>query len=408
MSYRFVRITNNYPRLIENFYFKNPGVEQQDYATQYNQLVSDSYEAASSYVKNLNKLGVEAYGIITNAEQLQNTWKKEHNITSDISLQELVLKQLKHYQPDVVFIDDFALIDNSWKNELLKEVPSIKLLVGHICAPYNDATAQKFRLFDLMFTCIPCMKNELVQQGVNTHLLYHAFEATALENITQNNTFPESEFLFSGSLYAGAGFHKSRIEYIEALLKVGIEMDLYCNLESQSKLAVKKTMYYTINTLKRLHLTSVIENIPFLKKNKNYGDTPVHFYSQQLLKSVKAPVFGYDMYKLLSKAKICFNIHGEVAEKCAGNIRLFEATGVGSCLVTDYKNNITDLFEPDKEIITYKSIGECIEKVKWLTEHPKQRAAIAKAGQAKTLAEHTFEKRCIAFDQIIKEELKRR
>lgn len=408
MSFRFIRITDNYPQFIENFYSKHPELTQQTYHQQYSRLVQDSFETASSYVKNLSKIGVDAHGIISNATELQNTWKKEHNLPSDISKQALLLHQLKHYKPEVVWIDDFSIIDASWKNTLLKEVPSIKLLLGHICAPYNQITAEKFKLFDIIFTCIPCQQKELVQQGVKAHLMYHGFEATALDNINQNNTFSESPFLFSGSLYAGSGFHKTRIEYIEAMLKAGIEMDLYCNLESQSKLMAKKGMYYLINTLNKLHLGSIIESVSVLKKNKNYGNTPIEFYSKKLLKSSKPPVFGYEMYQLLSKAKICFNIHGEVAEKCAGNIRLFEATGLGSCLVTDWKDNVTDLFVPDKEIITYKSIDECIEKVKWLNAHPNERDSIAKAGQQRTLTEHTFEKRCIAVKEIITAELNKK
>jgi len=405
MSYRFVRVTDNYPQFIKNFYLKNPDLHLKSYSDQYNQLVNESFEIASCYTKNLNKMGIEAYDIISNAEILQATWKKENNIPTEISSQELIIKQLQFYKPEVVWIDDFSIVDKHWKTILLKQVPSIKLLIGHICAPYNAVTLEKFKLFDIIFTCIPCLKNELAKQGINSYLLYHGFETTALNNINNQNDYPESNFLFSGSLYAGSGFHTSRIEYIEKMLKAGIEMDLYCNLESRKKIMVKKGMYFIINFLKKLHLTGLIEKIPVLNKNKGYGDMPIKYYSKELLNSSKPPVFGYEMYKLLSKANICFNIHGEVADKCAGNIRLFEATGVGTCLVTDWKENITDLFEPDKEIVTYKSVEECIEKVKWLVANPIQRKQIAEAGQKKTLTHHTIAARAKLVDEIIKKEL---
>lgn len=405
MSYRFVRVTDNYPQFIKNFYLQNPDAHLKSYTEQYQQLVNDSFEIASSYTKNLNKIGVQAFDIISNAEILQSTWKKENNLPQEISSQDLIIKQLQFYKPEVVWIDDFSIINKDWKASLLKQVPSIKLLIGHICAPYNSITAEKFKLFDIMFTCIPCLKNELAKLGVNSYLLYHGFEASILSNLNINNIYPESNFLFSGSLYAGSGFHKSRIEYIEKMLKAGIDMDLYCNLESGKRIFVKKSMYIIINLLKKLYLNSLIEKIPVLNNNKGYGDVPIKNYSKELLKSSKPPVFGYEMFKLLSKAKICFNIHGEVADKCAGNIRLFEATGVGTCLVTDWKDNITDLFEPDKEIITYRSVEECIEKVKWLIDNPLEREKIAKAGQKRTLTEHSIENRAKLMDKIIKNEL---
>ena len=41
--------------------------------------------------------------------------------------------------------------------------------------------------------------------------------------------------------------------------------------------------------------------------------------------------------------------------------RLFEATGVGTLLVTDWKKNLHEMFEPGKEVIVYHSPEECAE-----------------------------------------------
>lgn len=401
MSYRFIRITNNYPQYIKSFYDKHPTASSLPYNEQHQLLTEDSIETASAYVKNLKKIGIEAIEIISNATLLQNTWRKENNISPNISNNILIIKQIKQFKPQVVWIDDFSLVDLEWKTKLLKEVPSIQLFVGHHCAPFNEKLIEKLKLFDIMFTCIPCLKKEFDDLGIKTHLMYHGFEASILDNINDNNLFPETDFLFSGSLYSGAGFHKSRIEYIESMLKSGIKIDLYCNLEAFKKLFIKKTFYHLIKTLNYLKLSNLIELIPLLKKNKSFGDVPINFYSKKLLNSSKPAVFGKEMYQLLAKSKICFNIHGEIADKCAGNIRLFEATGVGSCLVTDWKENITDLFEPGKEIITYKTVEECIEKVNWLINNPAEREKIAKAGQQRTIKDHTFKERAKTLHEII-------
>jgi len=103
--------------------------------------------------------------------------------------------------------------------------------------------------------------------------------------------------------------------------------------------------------------------------------------------------------------KIGFNSHGEIAGEYAANVRLFEVTGAGSCLITDWKKNLDTFFEIDKEVVTYKSTEECIEKVQWLINHPEERKEIAKAGQKRTLRDHTFKQRAEQLNSIIQKEL---
>ena len=84
-------------------------------------------------------------------------------------------------------------------------------------------------------------------------------------------------------------------------------------------------------------------------------------------------------------------------------MRLFETTGVGACLITDWKENLADLFEPDAEVLTYRTAAECAEKVKYILEHENERRSIAEAGQVRTLREHTFENRAREIDKIIRD-----
>ena len=82
-------------------------------------------------------------------------------------------------------------------------------------------------------------------------------------------------------------------------------------------------------------------------------------------------------------------------------MRAFEATGMGACLVSDAGENVAELFEPDTEIVTYASAAEAVEKITYLRDHDDARMAIAKAGQARTLREHTARHRSHAFHDII-------
>jgi len=111
--------------------------------------------------------------------------------------------------------------------------------------------------------------------------------------------------------------------------------------------------------------------------------------------------FGLKMYQILADSKITINSHIDFAGNKAANIRLFEATGVGTCLLTDRKENLSDFFDIDKEVVVYKSIDECIEKVNYLLEHDLERKAIAKAGQERTLKDYNLENRFSKFAEFL-------
>jgi spore maturation protein CgeB len=74
-------------------------------------------------------------------------------------------------------------------------------------------------------------------------------------------------------------------------------------------------------------------------------------------------------------------------------MRLYETTGVGALLLTDWKQNLHELFEPDAEVVTYRTPEECVEKIRYYLEHEDDRARIAQAGQARTLRDHTYRSR---------------
>ncbi len=74
-------------------------------------------------------------------------------------------------------------------------------------------------------------------------------------------------------------------------------------------------------------------------------------------------------------------------------MRLYEATGVGTCLVTDAKENLSEMFEPTREVVTYTDARDCVEKVHHYLTHESQREAVAEAGRRRTMRDHTYDSR---------------
>jgi spore maturation protein CgeB len=103
--------------------------------------------------------------------------------------------------------------------------------------------------------------------------------------------------------------------------------------------------------------------------------------------------WGKDMYRILAESKIVINRHGKVADGYSVNFRMFEATGMGALLVTEQGKNVGDLFTPGKEVLTYQSPDEAVRVTKEALSDLKMLSEVARAGQERTLKDHTFAKR---------------
>ena len=82
-------------------------------------------------------------------------------------------------------------------------------------------------------------------------------------------------------------------------------------------------------------------------------------------------------------------------------MRLFEATGMGACLITDMKDNLADLFELDEEVVTYSSLDELKEKLEYLKNNTDRVEEIAQRGQQRTLNEHNYKNRMSELVEIL-------
>jgi len=389
-----------YPGYLESFYRKNPQTNVQPYEDHYNLLINDATEFAGSYTRNFRKLGIDAKCIISNDKLLQTKWKYENNLNSDRN-SDILYEQINSYKPDILWIENLGYINNDWFNNVKKNIKSVKLIIAYHCAPYDKDTLGKLRNADFIITCTPGLKKAFESEGLKAYLVYHGFDKDLLSGIKRKEDGFVNKLVFSGSLITGGSFHNSRIDLIESLLKEKIDLSLYVTLENSYKIKVKQLIYLTSGLLKKLKMARLTERISIFE----YGRSPVKNYSNSLLRSNHLPLYGIDMYNLFSNSRIVLNFHIGVAGDYAGNMRMFEVTGVGSCLLTDNKKNMSDLFETDKEVVVYDNPDDCINKVKWLLEHEEERKQIAMMGQKRTLETHTVENRCKSIIDIINAEL---
>lgn len=406
MNYKFLKVTSYYESFLNYFSKKHPDLDRKKFDVQLGLLLDEGFGWGNFFQMNLQKLGHEAYEIVYNADSLQGTWAKEYHLNVR-SREEIFLHQLKMIRPDVLFLQSVSLFHNIFIKKIREEVPSIKLIIGWLCAPYTEETKKSLAACNFNFTCSELFLHQLRSSGIKCYRLNHAFEASLLPIIGRNNNYPNTDFLFIGSFFPGSEFHDVRIKIIEKLLEQKIDLRIYSQIQKIPNIFIKQKAYLLYNFLKKYKMESLYNIFPAAKRISQYKEFPYDFnFSDRFYKSLDdTPLFGVEMLRAFSKAKLVFNSHGGVAGDYACNIRMFEATGTRTCLITDQKKNIADFFVPDKEVVTYNSINECVDKVTYLLNHQNEMEAIAEAGQQRTLKDHTFYKRAVEMDSIIRKEL---
>ena len=269
------------------------------------------------------------------------------------------------------------------KIEFLKSIrPYVKIIAGQIASSLGDSP---FQLYDVIFSAVKPVINWFRSLGIEAYYQPLAFESTLLErlpNLSYRNRSIDCSF--AGGLYSEV--HLDRQKLLE---KIAGELPI---------------SFWGYGT----------EGLP---------------RDSKILKRYHGEAWGNDMFQVLLNSKITVNAHGLINVKTGSgnigwnepldnndpdsciknhaiNMRLYEATGAGALLITDYKDNLNDLFEVGKEVVAYRSHEECVELIKYYLQNPAEAEAIALAGQQRTLKDHTYKLRLEAVADIFERKLK--
>ena len=364
---RLVRITTNYRSYLQQFYAKHPELGEQSFAVQYQALAADCFGWADFWSYALRPIGYEVFEIVLNNEILQKMWAAENNINEG-DMGEIVISQMKMFKPDILWYDhcDEILLD-----QILSETKSLKLILG-----WTGSAIPKTKIWNrinVVLTCAPEAVQQLKKMGIESEHIHHGFDHRILNKLKSSPK--RIDFSFTGSISLGEDYHNNRYEILKQLSD-SLNLEIYTGSIVKENFSLKKFLFSRSDAKTKM--------------------------AKKFRKSLRNEVFGLEMLQMIHDSKIGLNIHADSSTKYASNMRMFEITGVGTCLLTEMRENIGELFEPDKEIVTYTSVGECVEKAKWLLNNPAVREQIAKEGQKRTLQFHTYLKRAERLDEIIK------
>ncbi len=349
---KIIYFATYYADYLKNFYGNRPHLVEAPYQEQLKALMNDFFGVFGAYTHHANLLGAEAHLIIANAKPLQQAWAKENNVPFDETHWEFTIPiaQAKQIQPDVFFIGSMF----QYYGEFLEAIkPTTKKIYGWISCPIPEG--KEPTQLSLVLTSLPSYVDKFRATGYQAELLPAAFDTSILAGLQQYAPAQDIPFSFVGSL---SGSHTKRIELVNYLFQktpleifgLGTE-----NIAIQDRRNFLFKRLFTHPTRHRLH----------------------------------EAVWGLEMFRTLQRSKITFNAHIDIAGEYAVNMRMYEATGVGTLLLTDGKQSKYRLFD-DHEVVYYDSPEDAVEKALYYLQHDAERQEIAKNGQRKTLTQYSY------------------
>jgi spore maturation protein CgeB len=115
------------------------------------------------------------------------------------------------------------------------------------------------------------------------------------------------------------------------------------------------------------------------------------------------PVAYYDeLPRFYPLSAINFN-STSMQMKGAVNQRVFDVPAAGAFVLTDWREQMDELFEPGKEIACYRHPDEIPDLARYYLAHPAERQRIALAGRKRVLACHTWDKRLASMLHTMKQ-----
>nr|WP_246572049.1 glycosyltransferase [Bradyrhizobium liaoningense] len=375
----------DYPRFLSWLYQRRPGLETETYAAQMAVRNASLFGVADFYSRNFAGLGHVAADIHVNNPWMRAAWAREHGLAVseppppgtpaardavpgwlqravapfkpilrplarkvglsprlDAEAEQILLAQVEEFKPDLVLNQDLFHVDT----RLARRIKSIgrPMLIGQV--GISPSRGEDWSVYDLMISQMAAVVDFFRAHGARSEVVHLAFEPDILDVLPPP---PAQEFdvTFVGAVSAD---HQLRVAQLEAVAR-RYDLKLF---------------------------GSGLHSLP--------ASSPLH-------RCYQGEVWGVEMYQALRASRITLNSHIDMAGREAGNARLFEATGVGAFLLTDFKDNLHTLFAPEREVVAWRNVEDCIAMIDRYLADDAARQSIAKAGQARTSAAHTFRRR---------------
>lgn len=303
-------------------------------------------------------------------------------------LRRIVAKKLQKRTPGELRHFYYPLLEGKHVEEAINKVkPDIILIIGHYHTLIDKAVLQRLKetlgfkliLFDTESANFTLIANQI---------LYFI-----------ENELPLYDKVFS--------FSKPMAHYFKEL---GFNAEFFpYGAEPLSQLALAKTQdvfFVATPDMRRVMTLENLNEFPLQIYGKKWLRYKKLLGSELSKKIIYQDVWGDELNQLLQSSKIVLNINNIAWHSIESgvNLRIFETLAARSFLLTEYSQEIEELFIIGKELETFKCNAELKDKVHYYLTHDTERETIAQKGYEKYLAHYTWQKRCqLLIEKILQE-----
>lgn len=277
-------------------------------------------------------------------EDAQRAWAAENGMPAKSSLEDILLGQIEEHRTEVFYNLDPITFPGGFARRL---PGSVKAKIAWRAAPSGRAD---FRGYDCMVCNFPSILRGFQASGLQTAELWPAFDPR-LAPLAANTDRPV-HVAFVGSF---SRHHLQRTAILAEVARLAPALDVALHLETSRFTRLAEFPLWQAS-------------VPAAYKRP-----------PEVRRIARQPVYGRDLYTLLSRARIVINASIDMAGAERGNIRCFEALSSGALLLTDagqYPPGMDD----GETISIFRRREDIAPAVQGLLSEPERLRRIADAG----------------------------
>lgn len=371
---RLLKVSDYYEGFLRNHH----RTQASSYADAWRKLMDDRFGWFDVWKTTLEATGkFSVLEVVSNDARTQNEWWRE-NVSANLPAQreEILQEQIRRFQPDVIFAHNLAVSGpRDWAEwgQVCRRRP---LVFGYDGVALRKSTG--YRGLAFLLTPLHRCCEALRSSGLEAHLFRPCFPSVCGD---MESGQKEVGTVFVGAVGTGPGGHGPRLRFLHQLCQ---------------------------QTALELHVSGLESGQASFRKQalRLLRGRWAEFAAIQTLSAQnRGPRYGRDMYALLGKSRASLNFHVAAAGQEGVNMRIYESTGMGACLLTEERPNLRAYFESGREILTYRDSREALEKIRWIEAHPEEARKIGQAGQARTRKDHILEKQILGVAELIRQKL---